>query len=222
MIAAVRFSQRLLCGLACASALIAAPAALGATPPSAKDPCVSGTRDICSTTNVGYYKTYRYGTRWFGDFKNAIPGATHAYCIDLRFWYPGPDYLYKEDTSGSLTNKDGDAVPLPNQQRIAYATWVYGRSSDPNQAAAVMLYVHAQMGDARAGELDPSVLGSNASALYAKISRDATKFHGPYKFEIKVPGTLKVGKAVTATVRVLAAGGSALPNTPLTLSAQGA
>src|SRR5713226_4072734 len=79
MIAAVRFSQRLLCGLACASALIAAPAALGATPPSAKDPCVNGTRDICNTTGVGYYKTYRYGTRWFGDFKNAIPGSAHTY-----------------------------------------------------------------------------------------------------------------------------------------------
>jgi hypothetical protein len=222
MIAAVRLSQRLLCGLACACALIAAPAAFGATPPSAKDPCVSGTRDICNTTGVGYYKTYRYGTRWFGDFKNAIPGMAHTYCIDLRFWYPGPDYRYKEDTSGSLVNKDGDAVPLPNAQRIAYATWVYGRSSDPDQSAAVMLYVHTQMGDGRAGELDPSVLGSNVSALYDKISRDATRFHGPYRFEIKVPGSLKVGKAVTATVRVLAAGGSALPNIPLTLSAQGA
>jgi hypothetical protein len=222
MIAAVRFSQRLLCGLACACALIAAPPAFGATPPSANDPCVKATRDVCNTTGVGYYKTYRYGTRWFGDFKNAIPGTAHSYCIDLRFWYPGPDYRYKEDTSGSLVNKDGNAVPLPNEQRIAYATWVYGRSSNPDQSAAVMLYVHTQMGDGRAGELDPSVLGSNVSALYDKISRDATRFHGPYRFEIKVPGSLKVGKAVTATVRVLAAGGSALPNMPLTLSVQGA
>ena len=71
-----------------------------------------------------------------GNFKDAIPGGAHSYCIDLRFWYPGADYRYKEDTSGSLANKDGDAVPLPNQQRIAYATWVYGRSSDPDQAAA--------------------------------------------------------------------------------------
>ena len=113
-------------------------------------------------------------------------------------------------------------MPLPNQQRIAYATWVYGRSSNADQSAAVMLYVHAQMGDGRAGELDPSVLGSNVSALYDKISGDANRFHGPYHFEIKVPGSLKVGKAVTATVRILAAGGSALPNMPLTLAAQGA
>lgn len=183
---------------------------------------MNGTRDICGTTGVGYYKTYSYGTRWFGDFKNAIPGAAHSYCIDLRFWYPGADYRYKEDTSGSLTNKDGVAVPLPNQQRIAYATWVYGRSSDPDQAAAVMLYVHTQMGDARPGELDPSVLGAKGSSLYDRISRDATRFHGPYRFEIKVPSGLKVSKAVTATVRVLAAGGSALPNLAVNLSTQGA
>ncbi len=222
MIAAVRLSKRLLCGLACASALIAAPTGFAGTPPNPKDPCVKGTQDSCNTTGVGYYKTYKYGTRWFGDFKDAIPGTAHTYCVDLRFWYPGPAYNYKDDTSGSLTNKDGQAVPLPNQQRIAYATWVYGRSSSADQAAAVMLYVHTQMGDARPGELDPSVLGSNVSALYDRISRDATKFHGPYRFEIKVPTGLKVGKAVTATVRVLAAGGSALPNQPLNLSAQGA
>src|ERR1700674_1385276 len=119
MIAAVRFSQRLLCGLACACALTVAPAAFGATPPKANDPCVKGTRDTCNTTGAGYYKTYRYGPRWFGDFKTAIPGSAHTYCIDLRFWYPGPDYLYKEDTSGSLVNKDGNAVPLPHEQRIA-------------------------------------------------------------------------------------------------------
>jgi hypothetical protein len=222
MIVAVRPSRLLLCGLACTSALIAAPATFAGTPPNPNDPCVKGTRDTCNTTGIGYYKTYRYGTRWFGDFKNAIPGVAHSYCIDLRYWYPDAAYSYKEDTSGSLTNKDGDAVPVPNRQRIAYATWIYGRSSNPDQAAAVMLYVHAQMGDARAGEVHPSVLGSNVSALYDRISRDATKFHGPYRFEIKVPAGLKVGTAVSATVRVLAAGGSAVPNLPLTLSVQGA
>jgi len=88
------------------------PVASAAVPPNPKDPCISGTRDICNTTGVGYYKTYSYGTRWFGDFKNAIPGTANTYCIDLRFWYPGAGYVYKEDTSGTLSNKDGQAVPL--------------------------------------------------------------------------------------------------------------
>jgi len=222
MIAQVGLRRSLSCALLCAAALLAAPAAFGAAPPNPKDPCVQGTRDSCGTTGVGFYKTYKYGTRWLGDFKDAIPGSAHSYCVDLRFWYPGPQYKYKEDTSGDLVNKDGDAVPFVNRQRIAYAIWVYGRSSDPDQAAAVALYVHGQMGDARPGEVDPAVAGSsNVAALYDRISRDASRFHGPYKVEITLPSTLKVGKAVTATVRVLAAGGAALPNQPLTITSLG-
>lgn len=213
---------RLAAGLVFACVLFAAPAALGAAPPNPKDPCVDGTRDSCGTTGVGFYRTYRYGTRWLGDFKDAIPGSDHTYCIDLRFWYPGADYKYKESTSGELVNKDGADVPFVNRERIAYAIWAYGRSTDPDQAAAVALYVHGQMGDARPGEVDPSVAGSpDVSALYGRISRDASRFHGPYQVEIRLPSALKVGKAVTATVRILAAGGAALPNQPLTIASQG-
>ncbi len=214
--------RRIVCGIACVFALVAVQAAVAASPPNPKDPCVSGTKDICGTTGVGYYKTYSFGTRWFGDFKNAIPGGTHSYCIDLRFWYPGAAYKYKEDTSGNLRNKSGGAVPFPNQQRIAYAIWVYGRSNDPDQAAAVMLYVHGQIDDARPGEVSPSVLSSKARSLYDQITKAAAKFHGPYKVDVTVPGTPKVGTAATATVRVLAAGGAAVPNLPVTISTSGA
>jgi LPXTG-site transpeptidase (sortase) family protein len=213
---------RILCGVACAAVLVAVPVAAAGVPPNTKDPCVSGTKDICGTTGVGYYQTYSFGTRWFGDFKNAIPGGTHSYCIDLRFWYPGPSYKYKEDTSGNLRNKSGGAVPAVNQQRIAYAIWVYGRSSDPDQAAAVMLYVHGQIDDARPGEVSPAVLNAKARSLYDQITKAAAKFHGPYKVAVSVPGAPKVGTAVTATVRVLAGGGAAVPNLPVTISTTGA
>ena len=79
----------------CAAALAATGTVLASAPPNPKDPCVSGTKNICGTTGIGYYKTYRYGTRWLGDFKGAIPNTSHTYCIDLRFWYPGPAYKYK-------------------------------------------------------------------------------------------------------------------------------
>src|SRR5438132_1401154 len=116
MIAPVRFAQWSSCALVCVLALLAAPAALGGVPPNPHDPCVTGVRNTCNTTGVGFYRTFRYGTRWFGDFRNAIPGTTHTFCIDLRFWYPGADYRYREDTSGgNLGNKEGEAVPLPNQ-----------------------------------------------------------------------------------------------------------
>src|SRR5581483_7421690 len=112
MIAPVGFRGRLAAGLVLACALCAAPPAFGAAPSNPKDPCVQGTRDSCGTAGVGFYKTYSYGTRWLGDFRNAIPGSAHSYCIDLRFWYPGPDYNYKEDSGADLVNKNGDAVPF--------------------------------------------------------------------------------------------------------------
>jgi hypothetical protein len=43
---------------------------------------------------------------------------------------------------------------------MAFAIWTYGRTSNKDQAAAVMLYVHSLMGDARPGEVDPGALGS--------------------------------------------------------------
>jgi hypothetical protein len=221
MIDPVGIGGRLACALALVCAFAAVPAAFGAVPSNPHDPCTKGTKNVCGTTGVGYYRTYSYGTRWFGDFKNAIPNTSHTYCVDLRFWYPGQDYKYKEDTSGKLSNKSGEAVPPPNEQRIAYAIWQYGRTADPDQAAAVMLYVHGQMGDARPGEVNPSVLGGDVPALYDRISTDAAKFHGPYRVEVTLPGTMKVGKEAVATIRVLAAGGAALPNQPVTITSLG-
>jgi hypothetical protein len=66
------------------------------------------------------------------------------------------------------------------------------------------------------------VLGSTVSALYDRISADATRYHGPYRFELGLPSNLKVGFPATATVRVLAAGGAAVPNLPLTVGVEGA
>jgi LPXTG-site transpeptidase (sortase) family protein len=218
----VRRSLPVSCAVLVTAAVAFASAALGATPPNPHDPCVKDARNICGTTGVGYYKTYSYGTRWFGDFKDAIPGTQHTFCIDLRFWYPGVSYAYKEDTSGTLRNKAGEVVPLPNRERIAYAIWTYGRSTIPDQQAAVMLYVHGQMGDARPGEVSPTVLGPNVASIYAKVDRDATRFHGPYRIDANLPAGLKVSTPSTATVRVLAASGLAIPNLQLTVAATGA
>ena len=221
MIVPVGIGGRLACALALMCTFAAVPAAFGAVASNPNDPCAKASKNVCGTTGVGYYKTYRYGTRWFGDFKNAIPNTSHTYCVDLRFWYPGANYKYKEDTSGKLSNKSGEVVPLPNEQRIAYAIWQYGRTTDPDRSAAVMLYVHGQMGDSRPGEVDPSVLGGDVPALYDRISKDAAKFHGPYRVEVTLPGTMKVGKPAVATIRVLAAGGAALPDQPVTVTSLG-
>jgi hypothetical protein len=151
-----------------------------------------------------------------------VRGAAHLFCIDLGFWYASPSYRYRQDTATVLRSSEGRAVAIENQERIAYAVWVYGQSREPNQQAAVMLYVHALMRDARPGELDPAKLAPTVGSLYRKITDAATRYHGPYRIESRLSAKLAVGQQTSATIRVLSAAGYALPHVRLSLSGRGA
>src|SRR5438046_2798135 len=98
-----------------ACALLAPALARAGEPPDQKDPCSTSGRDTCGTTGVGSYETYRYGLRWFGDYRGAVPDAPHTFCIDLQYWYPSPAYRFVE-SSAALETRSGGAVP-PNAQR---------------------------------------------------------------------------------------------------------
>src|SRR5688572_15019423 len=121
--------------------LAAHGAARQAEPPNQDDPCSRAGRNICGTLGVGYYKRYRYG--------RIVSGNQPSFCIDLRYWYPSRAARYRPAPGGTLRNREGERVSLEAQRKLAYATWRYGRSDDANRQAAVMLYVHALMGDAR-------------------------------------------------------------------------
>ena len=196
--------------------------AFAAAPPNPHDPCSSAGGDSCGTIGVGFYKASTYGIRWFGDYRNAVPGAAHVFCIDLGFWYASPSYRYRQDTATVLRSSEGRAVASENQERLAYAIWVYGQSREPNQQAAVMLYVHTLMRDARPGELDPAKLAPTVGSLYRKITGAATRYHGPYRIESHLSAKLAVGQQTSATIRVLSAAGYALPHVRLSLSGRGA
>jgi Sortase domain len=141
--------------------------ALGAAPPDRNDPCAAAGRDSCGTTGVGFYRSGPYGLRWYGDYRGAVPNESHTFCIDLRFWYASRRYRYAERTATGLRNKEGLPVPAERTRRLAYALWNFGRSSSPTRQAAVMLYVHEQMGDARPGEL---TVGKPATATVRLLS----------------------------------------------------
>jgi len=221
----MRVRSVLLAGVVCAALmLIMAPATLlGREPPNQRDPCAAVGQDTCGTTGVGFYQRYRYGIRWFGDYRGAVPDEPHTFCIDLRYWYPSPDYRYKQQAAGvPLKNRDGDLVSTGSQERMAYAVWSYGRSSNPTQQAAVMLYVHGLMGDAAPGEVDAAGVNPRVEAVYARVKRDAERYHGPYHIDATLSSGLTVGKPAQATVRVLSAEGNPLPNLQLTLNVKGA
>lgn len=206
----------------CALVLIAVPQTAHALdPPNPDDPCSRAGRNTCGTLGVGYHREYRYGVRWFGDFRGVVPGTAHTFCIDLGYWYPSPRYRFRE-VSGPLRNRRGEAVSTVNQQKMAYAIWTHGRSSNRDQQAAVMLYVHSLMGDARPGEIDPGALSPRVASLVERIARDATRLHGPYRMEVRLPSGLTVGKRASATISVRSGSGNGVPNVELTLTARGA
>jgi Sortase domain len=202
--------------------LVVPRASAAAAPPNPSDPCARQGRDGCGTTGVGFYRSQRYGVRWFGDYRGAVPGEAHTFCIDLRFWYASASYRYREQSGRALLNKDGAAVSVEKQRRMAYAIWEFGRSASPSRQAALMLYVHALMGDARPGEVDPAGLGPSVASTYRAIAVAARRYHGPYRIQTRLAGKLTVGRPATATVRLLSATGLALPNAKLALTAQGA
>ncbi len=217
----IRSALTIATGLVVAASLIAAGTAAAVLPPNPKDPCARAGRDVCGTTGVGFYKNYRYGVRWFGDYTGVIAGANKSFCIDLGYWYPSAKDKYVLDDSTTLENSQGETVSLLDRERIAYAIWAYGRSSNPDRQAAVMLYVHSLMGDARPGEVDPAGFGPAVASIDRQIAADADRFHGPYRLSSRIDGPLKAGQPAAATLRILSASGAAVPDLDLKLTSTG-
>jgi hypothetical protein len=211
-------------GLVCVAAVVAfvftASAGAG-EPPNQNDPCSKGGRNTCGTLGIGSYETYRYGIRWFGDYRGAVPGVAHTYCIDLRYWYPSARHRFREDRSPTLRNRDGAVVSLERRRRMAHAVWSAGRTTSRTQAAAVMLYVHGLMGDAAPGEVAPDTIGGEVAAAVALIARNAERYHGPYRILTSLPDGLRAGKAARATIRVVSADGNSVPDIAIRLATRG-
>src|SRR6478736_1958656 len=153
--------------------------AAAAEPPNQNDPCARNGRDTCGTTGKGSYRDSRYGVRWFGDYRGAVPDVSGGtFCIDLRFWYPSKAFGYEERSAAGLKNKEGKAVSATALRRMNRALWRYGRSNDATQQAAVMVYLHRLMGDGAPGEADPKALSAAGQAVYSRVVSDAERFAG--------------------------------------------
>jgi LPXTG-site transpeptidase (sortase) family protein len=197
--------------------------ARAAEPPNQNDPCSKAGRNTCATNGEGSYRNYRYGVRWFGDYRGAVEGVTGGtFCIDLRFWYPSKRFGYEKRSAAGLKNKDGDAITATNLRRMNRALWRYGRSNSAAQQAAVMIYVHRLMGDGAPGEADPKALSAASQSIYSKVVSDAERFAGPYTVKATLPDKLVAGVQAQLTVEVLTSSGRRVPNVAVTLKATGA
>ena len=202
-------------------------AAWAAEPPNQNDPCSRGGRDVCKTTGVGSYETYRYGLRWFGDYRGAIANVKGpTFCLDLRFWYPSRSFDYaRRSPDEALRNRDGELVSASALARMAYAIHRFGNSGRRSGQQAAMLYVHQLMGDGAPGEVNPAALGGVVQSTFRRIARESARYAGPYRLETSLPAgatSLPVHRRTTLTARVVAASGAAVPNVRLDLDLAGA
>src|ERR1700760_2830686 len=80
--------------------------ARAAEPPDQNDPCSKAGKDSCGTTGVGSYRNYKFGIRWFGDYRGAVPDVDGGtFCIDLRYWYPSKADDYEQHSIAGLKNR---------------------------------------------------------------------------------------------------------------------
>src|SRR5262249_47148198 len=149
-------------------------------------------------------------------------GQGRAFCIDLGYWYPSASYRYELESVPGLRNSAGQAVLLANRQKLAYAIWSFGRSTNPDRQAAGGLFVHSLMCDTRPGEAEPNSINATVASDYAAVAHGAAEFHGPYRIGGSISSGLMVGQQAHAVVRVLSATGAAVPNVTLALTASGA
>jgi hypothetical protein len=219
--------RALLTSLLLATAVVPAVAS-AAEPPNQHDPCSRGGRDVCGTTGVGSYETYRYGLRWFGDYRRAVPGVKGpTFCLDLRFWYPSSRFRFARlPSTDGFRNRAGAVVGDAALARMSYAIWRYGDSGKRSGQQAVMLYVHRLMGDGAPGEVNPAALGPAVRSAFSRVARDAARYAGPYRLETSLPPSaaepISVRRRTTLTARLVAASGAAVPNVRLDLDLAGA
>ena len=219
-----RLALALLLATACVGVgLLQSVPAGAAQPANPNDPCALNGRDTCNTTGVGAYHTTQYGLRWYGDYRGAVAGVGGVFfCIDLNFWFPGRQYDYQLRSAANLHNKAGAAVSDVTLHKLAYAIWNDGRTNDPNEQAAIMLYVHGLMADDNPAVVAPNSIGPTVKALYDKVASAAAKYAGPYTISSQMSRALTAGSPATLTLRVRAASGALVPNVTFNLDVSGA
>lgn len=208
-------------GLIAAGAVaLSATPALAGEPPNQNDPCASGGRNTCDTNGVGQYQRYRYGLRWFGDFRGAVAevGRAATFCIDLRYWYPGKQFNYREISPDGLRNREGKAVPGEALARMSYAIWNFGRSNTPNQQSATMLYVHGLMDDAAPGEVAPDAIGPRVESIYRRMDAESRRLRGPYRMQMSLPTTLTVATQAEGSLTLSSATGAPMAGVDVTVA----
>ena len=169
----------------CSSSPAAAPAK---EPPNQNDPCSSAGRNTCGTTGVGFYETYKYGLRWFGDYRGAVPDARTRSASTCSTGTRRRSTASASRPPTRSRTATGKTVSLENRRRMAYAMWAYGRSGEANQQAAVMLYVHGADGRRAPRRGRPVGVSDAVAAIYDEVAPRRGALPRPVPRRGELPG----------------------------------
>ena len=198
-----------------ALALLTLPAlADAAEPPNQNDRCSAAGRNTCGTTGVGQYDTYRYGLRWFGDYRGAVPGEALTFCIDLRFWYPNAAYRYRaaREPGPAQPRRRGRLDGAPAADGLRDVDLRAQREPAPaGRGHAVRARADGRRRARRGRPRRRSARTSSRSTTASHATRPATT--APTGIEDRPAGEAHGGAAGDGrAIRVLSASGRAVPN----------
>ena len=220
--ARVRFPVRLAFAFALVVSLLALPAGASAKePPNQNDPCSSAGRNTCGTLGVGFYDTYEYGIRWFGDYRGAVADIAHTFCIDLQYWYPSREVPLRRVDGRHAEEPLGRGrvarEPAPDRVRdLGVGAKRQGEPAGRGHALRPRPDGRRPPGGGRPGGRERR---RRRRLRAGGPGRDALPRAVPPRRELARPA--RVGEQATATVKVLSASGARVPNVELTLSARG-
>ncbi|MGH3631836.1 MAG: Ig-like domain-containing protein [Sciscionella sp.] len=175
------------------------------------------------------------GTLWLGQYKvNIDHQAQNVFCVDYALKAPDGRPYVKGDV---LKTKWGDPLPVSEASDISYLLLKYGNTTDDNMAAAIAHLLHTWTAPPTKGHTYQSgpknraynskhyfsVLPSAAKNDVTTLKAQAAKFRAPWKATLAAPSSPQlIGKPGTWTISVATAGGTPVPDVPVTLAAKNA
>ncbi|MGB3441046.1 MAG: Ig-like domain-containing protein [Actinophytocola sp.] len=168
---------------------------------------------------------------WLGSY---VVGGKKVWCVQFAHLAPDSDEQYQP--GAALKTKWGTDLPPNVASDISYLLLRYAGTDSADEAAALAHLLHTwTAGPQNAGQLDPandfrhiaydapfhlSKLPSGAQAAVAALQADAAVNRGPWTATVAAPdGAQQIGATADWTITVTNAGGTGVPDVPVTVTA---
>ena len=205
--------------------LLGGGVAHAAEPPNQNDPCSRNGRDTCGTTGEGSYRNYRYGIRWFGDYRGAVDGRHRRHVLHRPALLVPVEGVRVRAALGRRAQEQGRRRGLGHQPAADEPGAVALRALQRRGAAGRGDGLRAPAdGRRRAGRgRSEGALGGEPGDLRRRSCATPSASPGPYKVRATLPDKLVAGQQAAARPsRCVNSAGRRVPDVDVNLAATGA